>query len=377
MTNFNHPISEKMEDIIKIASDSKEKSFLFYSDEQKDFLNQKENKEILEKIIDKEFYWFLSKNNINEKDVPWIIKEYYKMSSTYHKAIDKLKWLRNRQLNKIIEKESEKYIPQKDEKVVLFVPDLDQPIECEYDINLYISHNIFSNEAKRKYAELYFEYDLLISKKNLEMVNFYESNKIIDNLITLYNYRKEIYWKRWYIGTNKWVEILKKKKIKIEKENNYISFKKEIYLASLDNKKLLEVKNNFIKNYFRKTKYNNWYEQITWFLLETFYDKDENNDEFINKSIIEEFNKNDIYWISDKEWNWYIKEIYRTNMDIIKLLFIDNLKKNRLLHLVNYSYISDFYYSEKDPKWWNLKKERFFRLIEIQDTKIAKKLKSL
>lgn len=316
-----HPLSKKMEEIIKIAErvDS-EKSYLLHDPKEESILKDPKNKKILNNLFDKKTNDFLNRKWIDENKMKDVLKLYNFNIQSYHKEIDKIQKSEVEYSLNFIKELLKKYNKNNisDEKLLLIVPSLDQPIETEYDMNLFASFKLFSNDDKYIYAKEIFKHTYSISERYYQLAKYISDNNEIEYFEDLYKLKKDFNSKSIFFS-NRFMKMLEKKKIIIEKSNPLSLYKKEISLYQKVNMYWYEkLENEFIWNYFKKNKYNWWYEYIKWFLLETYYNNQEYNDEFIDKNakIYFEKNINNSIYCNKKEV--VLREDYRKDIEYIK-----------------------------------------------------------
>jgi len=387
---FDAPTSRKMEEIAKRADEAmnnydKSNYCTLSSVEHQAILNKKENRAFLNKLIDKKIARFLKEHdNISEQKMKEITDVYDSVSKSIYDAIEKIESTKFKFAYKFTIWLIKKYKPSVDEKVFLFTPVLDQPIETEYDINLFVTRDVYLKEDKLFYASTLFEFDRQISKKYFELAKYYDDNKDIWYYEKLVREKEQINSKR-ILFTGRYIKILENKKMVIDKDNNYKDYKDEIALhviETTDTDKFNKIKDKFIKHYFRKTKYNAWYEQLRWIIIETFYDsipenektedwkrkeksKRDANKEFLTKKErdIFEWDKSIKYIIWKKEVT--VREKYRTDIKIVREMFDKFLTKIGISNISDFAYISDFEYPELE--WEKNRCDKIHRYTKIKD----------
>lgn len=355
---INQNLSIKLDKLIAKIEEDEKKWYISHSDEHVKLLSIKENKRELNKIIDKYIDNYIKKYNnqikkdtlvtdllgeFNKSKMDEILKYYTNVIKSYHKEIEKLQNKRTQILDRLTYKSLKKYKSKNNETVIIFKPFLEQSIYEEYDIDIYISNNIFTEKEKEDFATIFFEYDLLISEQYYLLANYINDNKEIEKYQYLTNLKKDI--KNSYgIHSGIYIKILSTWKIKTPKYNTLSLFKKELSLFKIyqnDTNKFEAIRQKFINDFFKKNKL--WkYFYSTYILLETFYNKLEYND-FLSKKDIELMKNPDTNIIINKK-SIIIKEKDRKNLELIKKwllwmvhkLGVKNLDHNIYLYDMNY-----------------------------------------
>jgi len=327
--------------------------------------DKKQIKSILNKKIDKfldpyikdskkaletdEFYkrhWTIfSKKRMNE-----IVKIYDNVIKTIHKEIDKLEKDRTKIFQKNIRNIVKKYQPKNKNEIIIFITTfLEQPIKNEYDIFILINSKIFTENEKKALFTIYMEYQLEISKKYLELVDYLTDNKEI----WYYKQLKDLLL--WLNNTSliysyEYKNILNNKKIK--RENYKTLYKdeiKEYYLYKNNSEKYLKLRNTEFKKFFKDYTYkrNNFF-QYKWITLESFDEKYKYNDEFINKKDIDYLVKNkDISIITNKE-QIILRINIRNDIKYIKEWIRIYLEDNWFKNKINNAFLLDHEYLKND-----------------------------
>ena len=286
----------------------------------------------------------------SEKRMNEIVKIYDSVIKTINKEIDNLEKDRSKTLQKNIKDIVKKYDSTNSKELTLLVTTFwEQPIETEYDIFILINSKVFNEKEKKVLFNIYKEYQLEISKKYLELVDYLINNKAI----WYYKKLKELLWwlnNRYLIHNFEYREILTNQKIK--KENYKNLYKDEIreyviYKKDLD--KYLKLKESEYKKFFNDYSYKwNKFFNYKWITIETFDENFKNNDEFISKINKEKFiNNKNISVLTNKE-QIILRNTIRNNIKYIKEWIKIYLEKNGFKNKIDNSFLLNHEYLDND-----------------------------
>jgi len=419
---FSGPESKKLKELVETL-DSKlddENIADYYSSAKKDELLknkdkllkiiQKEIDNIIEKVNNATRDWFKKDfwtdlENVNDKTIQSIFnitEESFKDNylSIYIDTIEKLKKeifeledKKDEELRQFVFDKIRKYKPKDSkEKDILFVPVLEQDIYDEYDILIFVKNELLTEKEKKELIEKELNFDLEISRLNVKLVNYLEENQELERIKELYSMKKAVLEEDFVLWLKKYFDILEKNKFEYEETDYKDLYKEEIELFNnavikgsspygdflYDEWKLVEIRKLYYKNTFEVPENKGYFRVKDILVIEEYYDKEniEYNKKYyktieeqyidfneeIDKDIIKKFEKNKNLKFLVTKKDVVIREQYRKDIEVIKEVFVEFLKKNKLNNLLNNAYIYHFLYEDENGNEID-KKEEYIKLV--------------